>query len=183
MGTALDASRLFIRAVEPSDAPGMAALMNQPGVYDGLMQLPFAPVSRWQERLKTSDANGCFLVALDGERIVAQAALVPMHPSPRRSHVRGLGIAVAHDWQGHGVGARLLESLLHWADGWANVLRIELGVYADNVSAISLYKRFGFREEGLMRAYALRDGRFVDTLAMARLHPNPPTLPQLDAAG
>jgi putative acetyltransferase len=28
--------------------------------------------------------------------------------------------------------------------------------------------------EGLHRGYALRDGSYVDTLSMARLHPNPP---------
>jgi putative acetyltransferase len=32
-----------------------------------------------------------------------------------------------------------------------------------------LYRKFGFVEEGLLHAYAYRDGAYVDALAMARL--------------
>jgi putative acetyltransferase len=66
--------------------------------------------------------------------------------------------------------------LCDYADRWAGVLRIELTVYTDNEVALRLYRNFGFEIEGTMRAYALRDGEFVDTYAMARLHPNPPGL-------
>jgi putative acetyltransferase len=51
-----------------------------------------------------------------------------------------------------------------------------LTVYTDNAGAIALYRKFGFVDEGVHRAFALRDGVYVDALAMARLHPNPPRL-------
>ena len=50
-------------------------------------------------------------------------------------------------------------------------------VHADNERAIALYRRMGFIEEGRHRACALKDGRYVDALFMARLHPAPPALP------
>ena len=56
------------------------------------------------------------------------------------------------------------------------MLRIELGVYADNSRAIALYERFGFVHEGRHRGHALRDGEYVDTLTMARLHLKPPRI-------
>ena len=67
----------------------------------------------------------------------------------------------------------LFESLCDLADRWLGVLRVELTVYADNHRAQSLYRRFGFVEEGRHRAFALRDGEYVDALAMARLNPQP----------
>jgi putative acetyltransferase len=70
-----------------------------------------------------------------------------------------------------------MAALCDYADRWAGVLRIELTVYADNDVAIRLYRKFGFEVEGTSRSYALRDGVFVDALAMARLHPKPPALP------
>jgi putative acetyltransferase len=88
----------------------------------------------------------------------------------------GLGLAVAHAAQGQGVGKALMQALTDFADGWAQVLRIELTVYTDNAAAIGLYQRFGFRIEGTQRGYALRNGVYADTYAMARLHPRPPVL-------
>ena len=44
----------------------------------------------------------------------------------------------------------------------------------DDAAAIALYRKFGFEMEGRHRGYALRDGRYVDAFAMARLHPDPP---------
>jgi putative acetyltransferase len=80
---------------------------------------------------------------------------------------------VLPSWHGRGVGSLLMQSLCELADRWLGLLRLELEVYADNEPAQRLYRRFGFEPEGVHRAFALRDGRFVDALSMARLNPAP----------
>lgn len=67
----------------------------------------------------------------------------------------------------------LITRLLDWADNWAGVLRVESTVHADNDRAIALYSAMGFEEEGRHRD-AMKEGRYIDALCMARLHPNPP---------
>ena len=42
-------------------------------------------------------------------------------------------------------------------------------VFTDNTPAITLYKAFGFEAEGVHKAYAFRDGRYADVVAMARI--------------
>ena len=64
-----------------------------------------------------------------------------------------------------------MAALTEQADRWLGLRRIELTVWTDNAAAIALYERFGFEREGLHRAFALRDGEYVDALAMARLRP------------
>jgi putative acetyltransferase len=93
-----------------------------------------------------------------------------------------LGISVAREAHGQGVGSALMAAMCDYADRWAGVLRLELTVYADNAAAIALYRKFGFFVEGTHRAYALRDGRYADAIAMARLHPDPPRLAPADGA-
>ena len=171
-----DHAPFSIRAAEPEDAPAMSALIGAVGTFEGTLQLPDMPVATRLEHLRRIDPHDCKLVALDGERIVGSAGLHSMG-SLRRSHVRALGIGIAADWQGRGVGRALMERLLHWADNWAGVLRVELTVHADNDRAIALYRSMGFVEEGRHRAYALKDGRYVDALFMARLHAAQPVLP------
>jgi putative acetyltransferase len=78
-------------------------------------------------------------------------------------------MAVHDAFAGRGAGSALMAALLDVADRWLGLRRIELTVYADNSRAIALYERFGFEREGLHKAFALRDGVFVDALAMARL--------------
>lgn len=171
-----DADLLIIRSQEPEDAAALSALMGQPGTFEGTLQLPDMPVASRLEFLQKVDAQSCKLVAVAEERIVAAAGLHAFHGALRRAHARTLGIGIARDWQGRGVGRRLITRLLDWADNWAGVLRVELTVHADNERAIGLYRAMGFAEEGRHRAYALKNGRYVDALFMARLHPAPPSL-------
>ena len=87
----------------------------------------------------------------------------------RRSHAGSVGMGVHDDWTGRGVGRALLQALVDTADRWLGLRRLELTVYADNDPALALYRRLGFEVEGRHRCFALRDGAFVDALAMARL--------------
>lgn len=173
----MDASELTIRSMEPADAPAVAALLGMPGVVEGTLQQPDAPLASRLEMLQRVEPLACRLVAVAGSEIVANAGLHQVHPLLRRAHVRVLAIAVAPAWQDRGVGRLLIERLLAWADDWAGVLRVELNVHAENERAIALYRKMGFVEEGRHRGYVLRDGAYVDALTMARLHPRPPRLP------
>ena len=166
----------IIRAAEPQDAAGVSALLGRIGTFEGTLQLPDMPIASRVEMLQRVEPQSCRLVAVAGEEIIGMAGLHLQQPSLRRSHVRGLGIGISPGWQGRGLGRALMIRLLDWSDLWAGVLRIELWVHADNDAAIALYRSLGFAEEGRHKAYALKNGRYVDSLSMARLHPNPPGL-------
>lgn len=165
-----------IRGMEPEDAHAVSALLGTVGTLEGTLQLPDMPVAVRLPFLQAVDRNDCRLVAVAGGEVVGQAGLYGVQQTLRRAHVRVLGLAVAPKWQGRGVGRRLMDRVLTWADGWAGVLRVELQVHADNDRAIALYRSLGFVEEGRHRGYALRDGRYIDSLSMARLHPRPPAI-------
>ena len=171
-----DANPIVIRSAEPDDAARIAALLGQPGVAEGLLQTPDAPNASRLEYHQKIEPHACRLVAVAGEEIVGSAGLHVMGPGLRRMHVRGLGLCVASGWQGRGVGRKLLARLLDWADNWGGVLRVELHVHADNERAMALYRSMGFVEEGRHKAFSLKNGRYVDSVSMARMHPTPPQL-------
>jgi putative acetyltransferase len=168
------------RRASPEDAAAMVRLMSDPEVFAGLMQMPYPSVEAWRKRLEqqVDQQDGLHLVASEQGQVIASGGIHSVGPAVRRRHVGHLGICIARERQGQGVGTEMMKQLLDWADNWAGYLRIELTVYADNARAIALYRNFGFEMEGTYRAYAFRNGVYVDTHAMARFHPRPPLVPR-----
>ncbi len=166
-----------LRRAMPADAALLARQMAEPEVFGNLMQLPFPTEGLWRQRLeRMAAAPESAELMLLAERDGTLLGSLGLHPAERvrRRHVATLGISVGTAHQGQGVGSALMQAACDFADRWAHLVRVELTVFVDNERAIALYRRFGFREEGRHVAYALRDGRYVDVLAMARLHPSPP---------
>jgi putative acetyltransferase len=87
---------------------------------------------------------------------------------PASAHVADIGIMVAKDARGHGVGRALLEAAIEWACS-AGIRKLELHVFPWNEPAIRLYEHFGFEREGYRKAHYQRAGETVDAVLMARL--------------
>lgn len=161
-------SDILIRAMEPADVPELNEALNQPRAVWGTLQTPYTSAETRRKRLEGDDPNIRTLVAVVEGRVVGSASL-HREAIHRRSHAAHLGMAVHDAYARRGAGRALLAAIVELADRWWNIRRLELNVYADNLPAIALYESFGFEREGLLRAYAWRDGAFVDSLAMARL--------------
>ena len=89
----------------------------------------------------------------------------------RDRHSAAIAIAVHPDSHGKGVGKSLMSEALNQADNWLNLVRVELEVHSDNLSAVSLYEKVGFEVEGTKRLSTFKNGRYIDMLLMSRLHP------------
>jgi putative acetyltransferase len=159
---------IHLERFSESHIEGITALYNDPAVARQVLQMPFQSTEVWRQRLMADDERAVKLVALHQGSVIGNIGL-EQFSRIRRSHAGSFGMGVAVAWQGKGVGSKLLAAALDVADNWMNLQRVELSVYADNEAAIGLYRKFGFETEGLFRDYAVRDGRLVDTLSMARL--------------
>ncbi|MDP9471360.1 MAG: GNAT family N-acetyltransferase [Chloroflexota bacterium] len=171
------ASGIRVRAREPEDIEAIAEIFNCPGVIAGTLQLPLRSVAERRERLAQQQGAALSLVAEVSDRVVGTLGL-HVEANPRRRHCGSFGMAVHDEFQGQGVGSALVAAALDVADNWLGLRRLELHVYPDNMAGIRLYEKFGFVVEGTARDFALRDGVFVDALAMARLRGEPERSPQ-----
>lgn len=166
---------LIVRAFDlERDLAAWTAIHNERFVASMTLQMPYTPREVWQSRLEgTSDRRRSLVAELDGEVV----GVISLHwYTNRRAHVGSLGMAVDGRYHGQGIGSRLVEEVIDLADNWLNLRRLELEVYTDNDAAVALYRKLGFRIEGTMRAYAYRDGDFVDAYVMARLRDEPPLM-------
>ena len=133
-----------------------------------LAQVEAPPLERVQQFVADGlEKDAVQFVALDGERVVGWADILPdwAHALAHRGHV-GMGLLPAY--RGRGLGTWLLSACIDKATA-QGLTRIELEVRADNAAAIALYRKMGFVEEGRKRHGMRFDGMYFDTLAMARL--------------
>jgi len=89
----------------------------------------------------------------------------------RNRHCALVVMGLRSSARGQGWGERLLRTLIASAPD-CGISRLELGVMAHNEVAHSLYRKCGFRDEGLRRqAYRLDEG-YVDEISMGLLLPS-----------
>jgi ribosomal protein S18 acetylase RimI-like enzyme len=83
------------------------------------------------------------------------------------NHVGILGISVAKDFRGEGLGKLLMELIVKEAEKEIPDLRIvTLGVYSTNSIAQNLYKQMDFVEYGRLPNGITRGGNFEDSILM-----------------
>ncbi len=160
---------ITIRRAEPGDYEAIANILTYPRVIWGTLQTPYPSVEQWRRKLADPQEGLYSLVACAEREVIGEISLMTFPTRPRRRHVGHLGMIVRDDWQHKGIGTQMMQAVVDLADMWLNLSRLELEVYPDNEPAIRLYKKFGFRVEGTQICSAFREGRYMDTLMMARV--------------
>jgi RimJ/RimL family protein N-acetyltransferase len=104
------------------------------------------------------------LVAVWGGDVVGS-----IHVAPSRFGSGEIGMAVAREWRGRGIGAALLHAAIDWSRE-NGLHKLNLSVFPHNEAALALYRRFGFVEEG-RRVKQIRrsNGEIWDTIEMGLL--------------
>ena len=104
------------------------------------------------------------LVAVDGETVVANA-VIERERIPRLSHRVRLTLTVLRDYWGIGIGSRLLDMMIEFCKRSGAEL-IYLECRADNLRAVSLYRKHGFSESGRLQRYFKINGEYFDAVVM-----------------
>src|SRR5471030_332200 len=85
---------------------------------------------------------------------------------PRISHIGETGISILKEYWGNGIGTELIKYLIEWCKQSGVIRKINLEVRDDNFSAIHIYKKLGFTEEGVITRSMKINGIFYDGLFM-----------------
>ena len=86
----------------------------------------------------------------------------------RIKHSACIVIGVLKDYRGKEIGSKLFEELEKWALE-NTITRLELTVMTHNERALRLYKKMGFKIEGLKEKSLIVDGKYVDEYYMGKI--------------
>jgi diaminopimelate decarboxylase len=160
---------LRVRAARPGDARSFLDMWREVVAEQRYVRSEEAQrtVRFYRRRFRRSWTDSeAQLVAVAGRRVVGHLT-IQRDAHPVAHHVATLGIAVAADRRGGGVGSALLAEALRWARS-VGVEKIVLSVYPHNTAAISLYRKFGFVDEGRLVRQSRKSYGYEDEILMAK---------------
>lgn len=131
----------------------------------------FLDAAGFEQIIKTDTMSprNLFLVAVVDERIVGFSRCEGVNLK-RLAHKVEFGVGVVKEFWGYGIGKRLLQESIAWADS-NGIKKITLNVLETNEKAIKLYRSLGFEVEGVLKKdKILSDGIYYNTVMMGRFN-------------
>lgn len=119
---------------------------------------------KYLEQLKTDRKNFYWLCRQNG--LDKYLGVIYLNRVNMQNKNAFLGIYVDPFMQSSGMGRLLLSALRKLAFEIMNLHTLKSEVLETNERAISLYKRFSFEEEGCLKEFVLRDGKWLDVIIL-----------------
>lgn len=168
--TAKDGRSILLRRLRWEDLDGLLDFVNS-------LVREEAPINRINEVSRSEEVEFLARRLLDIEnkkvvqlvaevegKIVGNAEVVKL--SGRESHVVKLGVGVRSGYRRMGIATKLIEALIRQAKK-ERLRIILLAVYENNLPAITLYKKLGFKEIGRTPKGVYWKGKYIDDVKMA----------------
>jgi phosphinothricin acetyltransferase len=153
-----------IRPFDDEDWPAVRAIYAQ-GIATGnaTFETETPSFERWTA---AHPAEHRFVATRDGE-VVGWIALTPVSDRCVYAGVGEHSVYVAESARGHGIGRRLIETLIASTEA-AGIWTIQSGIFPENVASVELHRRCGFRVVGTRERLGQLHGVWRDVLLMER---------------
>ena len=167
------AQAALVRTATEADAPHLVELMNGLSAESDMMFLMQVPpetghLAVAQYVSEVARTPGHLLLVAELDHCLIALANATGQPHPAKQGVLEIALGVRAAYHRRGVGWLMLAAIERWAIG-NGAHRLQLIVARENVAAVSLYRKTGFRVEGLLRRSGILNGQFVDEFLMAKL--------------
>lgn len=123
--------------------------------------------SEWLARKLASIELGqqISVVSIVDGKLVGNSEVMRGISSDEYNHGK-LGISIMKDYRDMGIGSEMLQTLVEESRK-AELMTIELEVFATNLRAIHLYETVGFKQVGRIPRKIFRGGRYTDIIIMS----------------
>ncbi|MCC8036067.1 MAG: GNAT family N-acetyltransferase, partial [Rikenellaceae bacterium] len=164
---------IILRKPAPSDADDLLAVKNNAKATDKLVGFKESLYSKddilnWIEFHNSHPREKLFVIYHKG--FGAVIGHVGLYEIDHRVRKAGFGILIGDDrCRGKGYGRLCLQYILKLGFEKLGLNRIELEVLEGNEVAFNLYRKSGFKVEGVHRQSQFKNGRYFDITHMAIL--------------
>lgn len=171
--TAKNGMQIMIRPANPDDS---CAILNT--VRSNAMERSYVLMEQYG---KDIDAEKEYISRLDPKNNLLIVAAAPsdlvgclaalqadagMRPETR--HIVHVGLHLSEPFRGQGIGPKLLEYAIEWADAMG-FKKLEANIFTTNKRSLSLFRRAGFVEEGVRQNSVRIGSHFVNEVLMGKM--------------
>lgn len=161
---------LIIRKAQPEDAENILEYLKIVGEESDnlLFGGGGVPITVEQEsnfiNIANSSEKSCMLIGIV-DNIIVSVASMSGNTRARIAHLGELAISVRKDYWNSGVGSAMMKALIDFAMN-ASIEVIELKVKTDNIYAVKLYEKFGFKKIGTYEKFFKINDVYYDSYLM-----------------
>jgi ribosomal-protein-alanine N-acetyltransferase len=146
-----------------------ASWLNDPEVYKYLDSRGGQTIDSLKEFINNQITNKVYIWAIIDKAIDVHIGNIKIDPINSTHKFGEYGILIGDKkYWGKGFAREASEAVLNYFFKNNNYLRkINLGVVKNNVDAINLYNKLGFKQEGYLQRHLVYDGTEEDVIRMA----------------
>lgn len=162
---------VLLRDAVKEDAPELVTYLHKIGGESDFLTFGYGELSvsvNDEEALLEDSRNAqnkIMILAIVGDKIIGN-----LHYSggarARIKHTGEFGVSVLKDYWNQGLGTAMVQELIQWAKASNVIRKLNLRVRRDNKSAIRVYEKLGFVQEGLITREFVISGQFYDSIHM-----------------
>lgn len=166
-----DGKHIKIRAIDICDVEGLLTLINQLVDEDALIEVNTKVDYGSEIDYVAGKVNALLsgseiaVVAIVDNKLVAEADIT--RGMGRSIDVGNMGISIANEYRGIGLGNELMKLILDLAKK-DNYKIAKLEVFSINTAARGLYEKLGFKVVGIIPNTCKIKGRYIDYVIMYR---------------
>jgi len=162
---------ITIRTAVPKDASGIIRMMKS--VMKEKM-FTIHEIDEYKETFNSESkkikkyrkAPGKIIIAALCKNEIAGFVTFDNWDARKTMHSGYLSIYLLKEYRGMGLGKELMRTLLQWGKNNKIIRKMTLAVFSNNKNAIALYKKIGFKVEGLCPGDMKINGRYYDSILM-----------------
>lgn len=117
---------------------------------------------------KNESSNEAMIMCVVDGKVVGNCE-ISFFKGMKTKHRASIGIALISEFWNQGIGTKMFEEMIRFAENREDVLQIELEFVEGNARARHLYEKMGFRITGVRpNAIRLKDGTLLNEYTMIR---------------
>lgn len=162
-----------LRPAAEADLPLLYRLTSDPAATGDFewygWENPWRFRRRWEENGLLDDDGGVLIVARPDQDQALGFVSWHKHRTGRTSFCWNVGIAIAPEARGRGVGTLAQATLVRYLFAHTQANRIEAGTEIGNLAEQRALEKAGFTREGVSRGVAFQGGRWHDAVVYSVL--------------